>query len=129
MPQTADALFHAAHELQHRGDYAGALQSYKEAIRLDGQDPRFHISLGTCLLALRHWPEAVKALKRGLDLKPHYAEADARLWLAEAYEGNGEKKKAEEQLKTVAAMSPSYPSYDAPINEAKQKLKTLGCRD
>jgi len=93
---------------------------------LDPSDARYQISLGVCLLQLRHWDEAVKALSRGVELKPHYAEADARLFLAEALANAGDLARAQEQLKVVASMEPSYPSYDKPMAEAKKRLASVG---
>jgi len=67
----------------------------------------------------------VEVLTRGVALKPHYAEADARLFLAEALKSNGNAKLAREQLEIVASMEPSYPSYDEPIDEATRQLAAM----
>lgn len=92
---------------------------------LDGADPRYWIALGVCLLKLRHWSQAAKALQQGIDLKPRYAEADSRLFLAEALVASGDRKRAGEQFEHVVGMKPSYPSYDRPIDEARRKLAEL----
>ncbi len=58
----------------------------------------------------------------GVDLKPHYCEGDARLFLADSLLQLGLKRKAIEQWQLVAAMAPQYPGYEAVSEEAKRKL-------
>lgn len=94
-------------------------------MELDGAEPRYWIALGVCLSKLHHWSEAVKALQRGVDLKPHYAEADARLWLGEALLASGDRNRAREQFEHVAGMQPSYPSHDRPMRAARKRLAEL----
>jgi hypothetical protein len=55
-------------------------------------------------------------------LKPHYAEADARLILAEAFESFGNVEQAAAQWRVVAQMQSSYPSRERPMEEARRKL-------
>jgi len=75
------------------------------------------------LSQLGHQEQAIIELKDGIALKPHYAEADARLFLAEAYERSGKIRSAKQQWALVADMKGSYPSYDEPMKEAREKLK------
>jgi tetratricopeptide (TPR) repeat protein len=118
---STESIYAKAHELQTQGKYGEAVALYKELVK-QAQDPRFYIAYGVCLQALGHWQESVKQLQRGIDLKPHYCEGDARLFLAESLLQSGQRKKAIEQWKLVAAMEPEYPSYEAVPNEAKRKL-------
>jgi tetratricopeptide (TPR) repeat protein len=111
--------------LEQQGDLPRALVSFRRAVELDDTDSRYWLSVGVCLLKLHHWSEAAKALTRGIDLKPHYAEADARLFLAEAFVGGGELNRAREQYRIVASMEPSYPSYDKPMLEATKRLAEM----
>jgi uncharacterized protein HemY len=83
------------------------------------------LNLGLALTKLRHWSQAVEVLTRGVALRPHYAEADARLFLAEALKSNGDRRLAREQLEIIASMEPSYPSYELPIDEAKRQLAAM----
>lgn len=89
-------------------------------------DSRPMISLGYYLLRSAEYNEAVFFLEKGLDLKPHYAEADARMMLAEAYEHSGKIKEAKAQWEQVRDMQTTYPSYDVPKEEAKKKLLEHG---
>jgi Flp pilus assembly protein TadD len=124
--QTAAQEFKEGWRLQEGGDLPSALACFRRAIDLDKSDSRFWISLGVCLLRLRHWNQAVEALSHGVELEPHYAEADARMFLAEALTGAGDLARAREQLEAVASMEPSYPSYDEPMREARKLLASLG---
>jgi Flp pilus assembly protein TadD len=122
MTPEAERAYSKAIRLAHVGDHASALRWFRRATEFDGNDPRYWIGLGVCLIKLHHWDQAVVAVQRGLDLHPHYAEADARLFLAEALIGAGQVNKARTQLKIVAGMKSSYPSYDHPITEARRRL-------
>jgi tetratricopeptide (TPR) repeat protein len=102
-----------------------ALALYKKALSLCPNDSRYWIAYGMCLGKFNHWTEAAKALKKGIALKPHYAEANARLFLAEALIKNGKTKDAIKELKFVANMKPCYPSYEIPMNQAKRILQEL----
>lgn len=77
------------------------------------------------LIEHHRWSEAVKALQRGVDLKPHYGEADARLFLGEALLASGDRSRAREQFERVVRMEPSYPSHNRPMEAARRKLAEL----
>jgi tetratricopeptide (TPR) repeat protein len=120
-----DTIFWRAVSLESSGDFAAALAEFRRAIDVAPSDPRYWVAFGHCLMHLHHWTEAVDALSRGIDLKPHYGEADARLYLAEALVNAGDTKRARLELEHIAAMVPSYPSYDLPIKEARERLGKL----
>lgn len=122
---SAEATYIEAQELEAAGKHGEAAGLYRELVRLE-KDPRFHIAFGLCLQRLGHWHESARQLQRGIDLKPHYGEADARLFLAESLLKAGQKKKAIEQWKFVAAMRPEYPSYEAIADEARKRLAENG---
>ena len=110
-----------AQELEAAGKHGEAAAIYKELVKLS-EDPRIFIAYGACLQRLGHWQESIKNLQRGIDLKPHYCEGDARLFLAESLLQVGKKKEAIQQWKFVASMQPEYPRYEAVPNEAKKRL-------
>jgi tetratricopeptide (TPR) repeat protein len=118
---SAQATYTKAKELEAGGKHGEAAGIYKELVKLS-EDPRFFIAYGAGLQRLGHWQESSKNLRRGIDLKPHYCEGDARLLLAESLHQMGKKKEAIQQWKLVAAMQPEYPSYEAVPNEAKKRL-------
>jgi len=101
---------------------AEELKTAREAVKAEPSDPRHWIALGVVLLELRHWDESIRALRRGIELKPAYAEADARLFLADALEGAGRRKEARREWETVLQMEPCYPSHEEPMHTARRKL-------
>lgn len=123
MNDAAEAAFSKAHALREAGDLAAASVEFARATKLDGADPRYWISRGVTLLQLRHFGEAARCLRTGLDLKPHYGEADARVFLGDALWLAGKRKEAQMEWRTVSKMAPSYPGHDNPIVEAKQRLE------
>ena len=115
MSNEVEKIYNKALEAEEKGNNIKALTLYKEVLKLNSSDPRYHIGLGVCLMKLNHGVEAAKSLKKGIDLKPSYAEADARLFLAEALYNAGQKKNAIEQLSLVIKMEPVYPSREYPV--------------
>jgi Flp pilus assembly protein TadD len=114
--------------LERQGHLQSAEDAYLQAIQLLAGDPRPLIALGGLQRLRGQIGEAIKSLKAGLALKPHYAEADARLMLAEAFEGAGDIEQAVAQWRVVAQMEPSYPSDGKPMEEAKKRLAKRGVR-
>ena len=98
------------------------LAAARDAVKREPSDPRHWVALGVVLSRMRHWDEAVKALQRGVELKPAYAEADARMFLADALVGAGRRAEASRQWQIVVEMKPTYPSYDEPMTTARRKL-------
>lgn len=125
MNREAEKHFKSGNELGAKGDHPSAVEEFKYAIEEDASDPRYWISYGVCLMVLKNWEEAIEKLETGIGLKPGYAEADARLYLAEALLKAGRKADAINQLDHVSKMRPSYPDYEKPIDEAKAKLKEI----
>src|SRR5450756_1315882 len=121
----SESHYKAAIEADEKRQHAAALQRYKAAIDLCPTEPRYWIAFGACLIALRHWNRAINALTRGIELRTHYAEADARMMQAEAVFGAGRAREARKQWEIVSSMQPTYPSHDAPIQEARQRLRDV----
>jgi Flp pilus assembly protein TadD len=117
-----------AEKLMEARCYAEALTEYRRAVAAAEDDPRAQIGLGVCLMKLRHWDQAISALTRGIELRPAYAEADARLFLAESLLAAGQKRKAIEQWKIVEGMPSTYPSHQRPMDEARPQLALHGGR-
>jgi tetratricopeptide (TPR) repeat protein len=125
MNREAEKHFNTGNELGAMGDHPSAVEEFKNAIEEDANDPRYWISYGVCLMVLKHWDEAIEKLEAGINLKPAYAEADARLYLVEALLKAGRKSDAIKQLEYISTMQPSYPGYEKPIDEAKARLKEI----
>jgi tetratricopeptide (TPR) repeat protein len=111
--------------LEKQGFPQEATEAYLKATQLLPGDPRPLIALGNLDNLERsrgQYSEAITFLEAGLALNPHYAEADVRLMLAEAFERSGSIEKAVAQWRVVAGMQPLYPSHEQPMEEAKRKL-------
>jgi Flp pilus assembly protein TadD len=110
------------------GNLDEAEDAYRRAIHLLGGDARPLIALGDLQRIRGRYQEAIKSLEAGLALRPHYAEADARLMLAEAFECADNVAQAVAQWRIVAQMEPSYPSDGKPMKAAKRKLAQRGLK-
>jgi tetratricopeptide (TPR) repeat protein len=123
MTPEAEAQYKAATAFSQAGNHIDALKPLNRAVEIDPTDPRYWIGLGVSHLNLYHWKEAIRALSRGIELKPHYAEADARMFLADAFVALGDIKSAEEQWRIVISMMSTYPSHEAPMEDAHRLLE------
>lgn len=112
--------------LGSQGRTEEAVEAYQQAIRLLPTDPRPLIALGHLQTTCGHYAEAIRLLEAGIAMKPHYAEADARLFLADALERSGAVEEAIAQWQVIMHMEPSYPSRHLPMEEAKRKLNEHG---
>jgi tetratricopeptide (TPR) repeat protein len=101
---------------------------FQKAAQLDTRDSRPLISLGVGFVKAGRLAEAIKSFRSGLELNPHYGEADARLMLANALERNGKIQDAIVERKKVSEMTGFYPSGDKPMLEAKAKLAEHGVK-
>jgi len=99
-PIEIESLYKQALELEGKGEHPEALTIYSELIKTK-DDPRFFIAYGICLQKLGHLEQSINQLEKGISLKPHYCEGDARLFLAESYL-KANKKKAPRQNLWVA---------------------------
>jgi len=125
-PSWGEPFHWLAFALEKLGFLDKACEAARSAIRLVPGDSRPLISLGAIQLSLGRYADAVQSLQEGLALKPAYAEADAGLMLAEAFEGLGEIDRAADLWRQIIKMDPSYPSDDLPMEKAKKKLAKHG---
>lgn len=109
--------------LKQLGDLDAAMAAYRKAIRLAPEDSRPHVDLGVCLTEKKRYTQAIKMLKRGLDLKPYCTEADIRVFLAEALLKSGNIAGACAEWRLVLKIEPGYPSYGQPQKEAERLLE------
>jgi len=62
-------------------------------------------------------------IEKGLKLKPHYGEGDARLFLAESYIKTNKLNKAINQWQIITTLDSTYPSYEDVRNQAEEMLQ------
>lgn len=117
----SEELYKKAMELESKGEHKSAISAYKEIVN-KSNDPRHFIAFGVCLQKCGHWQQSIEVLEKGIALKPHYCEGDARLFLAKALFKSGKKGLAIKQWQHVSKMQPEYPSYESVQNEAKKML-------
>lgn len=108
------------------GDENRAATAWQAAHKHNPNDSRCLISLGVLRSRQRRFKEAIRLLEQGIALKPHYGLADAKLFLAEAFERAKRMKLAKQQWREVLELEPMYPSYDEPMKEARRKLQLHG---
>ena len=122
MAGDVEKIFREGLAEEEAGDLGAALKKYAEATRRDEKDPRYWIARGVASLQLGHHREAVRCLREGIKRKPHYGEADARSFLADALWASGKKSEAQREWQHISKMKPSYPGRDVPIERAKRML-------
>lgn len=93
--------------LKHRrGDYRGAVDAAKEAIRFTREPSAdYHYQLGTSLLALEDWQSAIDALRLAVHYDPSASDANSQLGLALARVG--QQKESLTWLQRAFELSPA----------------------
>ena len=112
---------------EKNGELEDAVKSFEQASRLAPSDTRPLISLGVCLTRLKRYDDAIRHLRHGIELKPHYGEASAHLFLADALIQSGQTDAACSEWKFIAQLPPTYPEYKSASKEAKKLLEIHGC--
>jgi cytochrome c-type biogenesis protein CcmH/NrfG len=112
--------------LEQQGRLQDAADAFARASRLLPGDPRPIIAHGHVRRLSGQYQEAIDLLEAAIALKPHCAEADARLMLADAFMCGGKHEQAVAEWRIVAQMNPSYPSHEKPMEEAKRRLASHG---
>jgi tetratricopeptide (TPR) repeat protein len=105
---------------QERGDHAGAIAHFRQAILLQPDYGPSHLLLGSSLLALRRNPQAIQELRRAVKLMPE--QAQAHLQLAKAYEASDNWLDAVQQLQKLTEIAPQEPEYAYQLGKAWNKL-------
>jgi tetratricopeptide (TPR) repeat protein len=124
-PNAADPRGWLAAALAQGGKFPEALAEMKKAVELAPEDPRHHIALGSVHLHSGQWEEAVEALANGIEMGLEYGEAEARVYLAQAFEYCGKAGSAIEQWRWVASIDDSYPNSEQLKGTANHRLSKL----
>lgn len=111
---------------EQQGELREALASLERAISLAPEDTRPRIALGVCLTRLKDYTAAITHLRHAIALKPHYAEASAHLFLADALRQSGQIDAAREEWRLILNMPSEYSDYEHPAKEARELLKKYG---
>lgn len=109
---SAVAYNNLGNTLARRGDSAGALSSYREAIRLDPRYARAHFNLGYSLGLEERRAESIAAYREAIRLKENFVEARANLAASLAMQGHLDE--AMTHLRRVLELDPD--NADARFN-------------
>src|SRR5882757_4031003 len=103
--KSADAAFHAGYAAAQSGDLATAREQFEKVIRLAPAIAEGHSALGSVLLQLGQYQEAIPELVSALGLKPD--DRSAQLNLAIAYERSSDHGKALHLFRLLERNAPS----------------------
>ena len=90
--------------LEKNGDHQGAERYAREALEIDVVDAGVQKVLGDALLAQKKYPAALEAYRLALEINANAD--DARLGLAHAYLGVGDRARADEEARRVILHDP-----------------------
>lgn len=118
-----DARRRLAEELFDRGQFAGAIEAYQNALRgIFEYDPTLLLGLARAHFANADFAAARTSLEALHQHNPEYQSVDARLLYARTLES---QDSLEEALREYAALAPGYPGAEARVRYALL-LKRLG---
>lgn len=123
LPDSGHIVVTLANCMYFQKKYQDVLSLTSKAISLLPDDPRPIITRAATMMELKEYQEAVCLYEEALSLKPEYTEEDVLLSLAGAHEKLGQIDKAIELWKKIEKMEPAYPSYEQPMEAAREKLK------
>jgi tetratricopeptide (TPR) repeat protein len=104
-----------------RNDDGKAVEEYREALRLNGNVPNLHFSLGHILWKILKIPEARVELEAELEFNPHHA--GALHDLGDSYLQEHEPEKALPYLQQAVAAYPQNPDIHRDLGAAYAQLK------
>jgi tetratricopeptide (TPR) repeat protein len=112
----AEELIKRGFKYGELGRHQEALSAFKEAIRIQPDNPLAHSLLGTALCQLGNFKEAIPAYKEAIRLKPDFAVA--YFDLGAAYQKLGRLQEAIEAYKVAIRLNPDSPD----LNDVYQNL-------
>ena len=107
--------------LKQRGELERALNRFREAARLDPEQPQWLHGAATILHDLGRNEEALDVLEQVLTSAPYFVQA--YVTKAYAYAALGQPNKAEQSLRTAVRMQPSHSTLPAAIRELHIDVK------
>jgi tetratricopeptide (TPR) repeat protein len=110
------AYYNMGNAYSDLGEYEKAIDSYKQAIKLDPTLSKPHNNLGLAYAALNRIEEAISEFNQAVKLRPDYAEAHYNLGVA--YLQLGKHREAKEQQQTLIKLKSELGAkLDALINK------------
>jgi protein O-mannosyl-transferase len=114
------AHLHLGMALIEKGDVDGALNHYREVVRLNPSNPGVYINLGNTLAEHKEVSRAIEFYSEGLKIDPN--NVDIRIGLATLLEGIGKTDEAERHLNEALRVNPG--SIEANNNLGNIMLRT-----
>jgi len=102
------------------GRYSEAVESFKQAIRINPDYAEAHYNLGVAYYKLGRYSEAVEAYKQAIRINPDYAEAHYNLGVA--YGVLGRHSEAVEAFKQAIRINPDYAEAHCNLGVSYGKL-------
>src|SRR5216684_4301338 len=108
--RSADTAFHAGYAAEKSGDLSSARQQFEKVVQLAPDIAEGHSALGSVLVQLGQYTQAIRELTRALALKAD--DRSAQINLAVAYEQSGDHEKSLALFRSLDrnAASPLSPS-------------------
>jgi tetratricopeptide (TPR) repeat protein len=107
-PDRADVLESLGVAQRDKGEYSAALQTLRQALKLDGTRTELRYEIGTCLVALGQREEARASFGRALEMRPDY---EVALYGAATIDLEaGDVAAAEPRVRRFNELRPSDPS-------------------
>lgn len=122
--QDLNALAHAAHMAQQRGELASASQLYMQALALQPDSPQLRNALGMVALAREDFPVATEAFLHAIAVDP--TATVLRINLATAYRGLGDNQSEREALAGVLDLDQANLTANLRLAELHEKLNEKG---
>ncbi|HEY9677063.1 MAG TPA: tetratricopeptide repeat protein [Drouetiella sp.] len=113
-------------ERQRRIDEATQrLEMFKQVLEIDSEDLLANYGIGSCLVALENFDDAIPYLTKAIEIKPTHTVAYVSL--AEAFEGLGRDQEAMDTYTTGVEVA-SKRGDMSPMNDMQRKLLALTAR-
>lgn len=106
--------------LAGKGDAAGAISEYRQALQINPNSVSVLNNLGAALCSQKQFPEAIDCFKRSLQLRPDYARAHCNLGFA--LEESGDRAGAFAEYTAALRLAPDDPSAHFRLGNLLVKL-------
>ncbi|MGC2466327.1 MAG: tetratricopeptide repeat protein [Candidatus Acidiferrum sp.] len=122
-PEDFEAHYNLAAILRMKGDLAGAVTEFEQAVRLQPDDPTANNALGGMLLASGRVDEAIRHLNTALKGRPDYF--DAHYNLGNALATQGDYTAALAQFRAAVRLNPEDAGAEANLGSSLAEIGNL----
>ncbi|GFS03711.1 small glutamine-rich tetratricopeptide repeat-containing protein alpha-like, partial [Elysia marginata] len=119
--EEAERLKNKGNDFMKEEKYSDALESYTQAIKLDGKNAVYFCNRAAAFSKLNKHQQAIEDCNRTLSIDPSYSKAYGRLGIA--YTALEDHQSAYECYRKALELDPDNQSYQNNLEIAEQKLK------